>query len=227
MGMKCPKCGTDNLLTAVFCRGCHEKLDLNEMKPDTLVKDAKKRAALGKAPLWVRISSGVFGGLVVLILIGLICPVSQLKTNSISDELKDKFRSLRKESGEVVLSDADVTAILNSETEIATSAAIGNVKFSNLSVHIRPGNAATVVMQAKMYDAVPVCYVAKVTYTMEGGLQFSPAGARIGYVPMMFGLQNLVYDGFQRMLSGKKRLELIRARIKEASSSKGSVTLKY
>ena len=227
MGMKCPKCGTDNLLTAVFCRGCHEKLDLNEMKPDTLVKDAKKRAALGKAPLWARITSAVIGGLIVLILIGMVLPVSQLTNKDVSGELKDKFRSLRKDSGEVVLSDAEVTAILNAETEIANSAAIGNAKFSNLSVHLRPGNAATVVMQAKLYDAVPVCYVAKVTYTTEAGLEFTPAGARIGYVPMMFGLQNLVYDGFQRILGGKKRLELVRGRIKEATSTTGSVTLKY
>jgi uncharacterized membrane protein YvbJ len=36
--IKCPKCGSDNLLNAIFCRGCGEKLDLSELKPDSFLE---------------------------------------------------------------------------------------------------------------------------------------------------------------------------------------------
>ncbi len=32
--LRCPKCGTDNLLSAVFCRGCGERMNLDEIRPD-------------------------------------------------------------------------------------------------------------------------------------------------------------------------------------------------
>jgi hypothetical protein len=226
--MKCPKCGTDNLLTAVFCRGCHEKLDLNAMKPDALLHEAKKTAALGKTPLWLRITSAVIGGILVLILIGLVCPVSQLHVSPEgTPETGKKFKELRKGTGEVVLTNEEVTSILKAETEIEHSPAQGNMKFSNLSAYLLPGNRVKLVMQAKAYDFLPLSYVAKVTLAADGTLQFGADGARIGYVPMMFGLDDWVYEAFRRMLGGKRHLETIRGRIKEVSTSEGSVTFKY
>lgn len=31
--LKCPKCGSDNMLGAIFCRNCGDKLNLNDLRP--------------------------------------------------------------------------------------------------------------------------------------------------------------------------------------------------
>lgn len=40
--IRCPKCGVENMIGAIFCRGCGEKLDLDSLKPDEVQKAAKK-----------------------------------------------------------------------------------------------------------------------------------------------------------------------------------------
>lgn len=47
--LRCPKCGTDNLLNAVFCRGCGDRLNLDEIKPDNFADLGEKKSAdIGK-----------------------------------------------------------------------------------------------------------------------------------------------------------------------------------
>ncbi len=40
--IKCPKCEGENQIGAIFCRGCGEKLDLDDIKPETVMDAAKK-----------------------------------------------------------------------------------------------------------------------------------------------------------------------------------------
>ena len=41
--IKCPKCDADNQIGAIFCRGCGEKLNLDDIQPD-VVRDAAAKA---------------------------------------------------------------------------------------------------------------------------------------------------------------------------------------
>lgn len=34
--IKCPKCQADNMIGAIFCRGCGAKLEIEDLKPDTI-----------------------------------------------------------------------------------------------------------------------------------------------------------------------------------------------
>ena len=52
MLMKCSKCGYENQLNAIFCRGCGEKLNPSEVSPEELEKEAKKRKKAGKKINW-------------------------------------------------------------------------------------------------------------------------------------------------------------------------------
>lgn len=45
--INCPKCEADNQIGAIFCRSCGEKLELDEIKPDTVRKGAKKQVGSG------------------------------------------------------------------------------------------------------------------------------------------------------------------------------------
>ena len=87
MGLKCPKCGVDNLLTAIFCRGCGEKLDLNEMKPDALLNDEHTKSQRKGASKGQKTFVGVFFGLLGIIVLLAICPVG---ANGTSEGEPDK-----------------------------------------------------------------------------------------------------------------------------------------
>ena len=60
--LKCPKCGTDNLLTAVFCRGCGERIPLDELKPDDF-------ADTGAKPATNTTKQNIIGGIIIGVLV--------------------------------------------------------------------------------------------------------------------------------------------------------------
>ena len=47
MMIKCSKCGFENQMGAIFCRGCGEKIDMNALDPETVAK-SKDAAERGK-----------------------------------------------------------------------------------------------------------------------------------------------------------------------------------
>lgn len=47
MMIKCSKCGFENQMGAIFCRGCGEKIDMNSLDPETVAK-SKNAAERGK-----------------------------------------------------------------------------------------------------------------------------------------------------------------------------------
>ncbi|MBO5958990.1 MAG: zinc ribbon domain-containing protein [Lentisphaeria bacterium] len=52
MLMKCSKCGYENQLNAIFCRGCGEKLNPAEVSPEALAEEAKKRKKAKRKINW-------------------------------------------------------------------------------------------------------------------------------------------------------------------------------
>ncbi len=64
--INCPKCGADNQIGAIFCRGCGEKLELDELQPETVQEAA--RSAEGKPRTnWF----GIIKNVVMLVLLAL------------------------------------------------------------------------------------------------------------------------------------------------------------
>ena len=97
MGLRCPKCGVDNLLTAIFCRGCGEKLDLNEMKPDALLNDKHTKAQRKGASTAQKTFVGVFFGLLGIIVLVIMCPVGAKGTaeGEVDKKIEDAFSKLK------------------------------------------------------------------------------------------------------------------------------------
>ena len=98
MGLKCPKCGVDNLLTAIFCRGCGEKLDLSEMKPDDVLNDEHTKSQRKGASKAQKTFVGVFFGLLGIIVLLAMCPVGAKGTEEgeVDKALKTGFDMVNK-----------------------------------------------------------------------------------------------------------------------------------
>ena len=70
MLIKCTKCGFENQMGAIFCRGCGEKIDMNKLDPDTLAKNQKKSGSkVGK------VIGKIFS---ILILIAIIAAIASI-----------------------------------------------------------------------------------------------------------------------------------------------------
>ncbi|MBR4076395.1 MAG: zinc ribbon domain-containing protein, partial [Lentisphaeria bacterium] len=52
MLMKCSKCGYENQLNAIFCRGCGEKLNPAEVSPEALAQEAEKKKKASRKINW-------------------------------------------------------------------------------------------------------------------------------------------------------------------------------
>ena len=98
MGLICPKCGVDNLLTAIFCRGCGEKLDLNEMKPEALLNDKHSKAKRKGASPAQKTFVGVFFGLLGIMVLLAMCPVGAKGTEEaeIDKKIEEVFALVNK-----------------------------------------------------------------------------------------------------------------------------------
>lgn len=78
--LRCPKCSTDNLLSAVFCRGCGERLNLDEIKPDNFSElGDKNKDPNAKKNL---VGGIIIGAIVLILVVGTFFPgCGKLSTN--------------------------------------------------------------------------------------------------------------------------------------------------
>ena len=242
MGLKCPKCGTDNLLTSIFCRGCGEKLDLNAMKPDAIQKtggDAKTQKKTSPA------AKAVTAGLTVVLILfiaAFFCPTGGLRGNEPSEQAKKDFQTLQKSkssSGKkkknkkpapaqpksFTFSDADSTALANKTLGLPKTEG-NDVLPQNLSVRYQEENTLQLILTCKLFGFLPMDNVLYVKAEMNSGkLEFTPLSARIGFIPMVGGaLTDIVVQKITPTVDNST-LKNVRNNIKSISTSKGSVTL--
>lgn len=112
--LRCPKCGTDNMLTAIFCRGCGERLNLDEIRPDDFANIAPKKQDNTKQNI---IGGAIIAFLAVFFLIDVMFP-SCGKIATTEDDVKaatDKAVAalFSDQRGALTFEDKDVTALVN------------------------------------------------------------------------------------------------------------------
>ena len=226
MGLVCPKCHTDNLLNAIFCRGCGERLNLNEMKPEDFIqKDDKK----GVTPLWQKIFASVVFGIIMLIGGLMICPSGGASkgTEVSSEEVSKNYKTLlKKKEKSFTFSSADASALLTKAMNLPQQAG-GDILPQNFSVQFLDDDVIKVVMSTKVYGFLPVdyCVKAKFTVASKGNVTWEVLGAKMGQVPMLFGLRDIPVENVKRQAESCNDLEKIKKKTKSAKCSGGQITI--
>ncbi len=227
MGLICPKCGTDNLLNAIFCRGCGDRLNLNEMKPEDFLKKDDKKVT---TPLWQKIFASVVSGIILLIGGLMICPSGGAnKGTEVSEDVGKDYKVLLKNKTKdksLTFNSKDASALITKSMNLPQQAG-GDILPQNFSVQFLDDDVIKVVMSTKVYGFIPVdyCVKAKFTVASKGNVTWEVRSAKMGQVPMLFGLKNIPVENVKRQAESCSDLTKIKGKAKSAKCSGGQITI--
>ncbi len=179
----CPKCGTDNLLTAIFCRGCGERLNLDELRPDNFEPVNTLTPAQLRAKKINQITGIVLAIVLVILLIGLIFPVGTVDgSGELSPEASQNLTTLKtfgnapaeaEESGKkkkkkkeaeapkpagpseqtLTFSDTEASIIAVKTIGLPKDDNGGKVSWTNFSIRFHSDGTAQLILTAKFFKA--------------------------------------------------------------------------
>lgn len=245
--LKCPKCETDNLLNAIFCRACGEKLNLNELKPDTFLE--KKLTKSQKIMKVVnQVLSAIIAVLLITLIVGIFFPVERLTGNTPSEEATKNFQEAQNfgepvgrrpgrrpprdtenntpSSKSFTFSSQDSTALLNQSLHLPITGGDNKLTSENLSVSFAGDGSATLVLTCKLMGKVPMHNTVIVKPTVNNGvLAMNVQKTKIGFVPVPPQLNQRITQKFINLSGGSTALDKIKSKLSEVKVSAGSLTI--
>ena len=69
-GIKCPKCEVENQIGAIFCRGCGDKLELDNVKPTTV--KGKEKAKRSNYRLYIIVKNLILLSILLILILALV-----------------------------------------------------------------------------------------------------------------------------------------------------------
>ncbi len=188
--INCPKCGADNMVGAIFCRTCGEKLNIHELSPD--VFDAPPEPVGAKvAKIIQRVVILVVLVGVAALVAGLFYPVKVTVTGTLDEKesavAARKYAALQaptpRTPSQIPFSSAEATAVVNNALGLPSSDA-GSKKPELLSVEFLAAGSCRFVLKTLVFGKLPMytVVVAKPKVTTPGDVQFDIVSAGIGKV---------------------------------------------
>lgn len=165
--IKCPKCGSDNLLGALFCRNCGGKLNINELRPETENQRRQHQGVRVGRILYRLVVLAVLAA-VVGVLVGLFLAPTLRPQSALSDAeqaaAEKKFQSLSnvtplRQVEAVSFSAAEVTALANKHLlggKLEGNADAMVLAPEQITVDLLPSGYMLVVLKSKLMGKVPV-----------------------------------------------------------------------
>ncbi len=245
--IKCPKCGSDNLLNAIFCRGCGDKLDLSELKPDAFLE--KKLTKSQKIMKIVnQVLSAIIALLLITLIVGIFFPVARLSGNTPSEEAVKNFEEAQNFGVEATtrrrrrpsrdkeenkpssksfsFSSQDSTALLNQSLHLPITGGDNKLTSENLSVSFAGDGCATLILTCKLMGKVPMHNTVVVKPTVSNGvLAMNVQKTKIGFVPVPRQLNQKITQKFVTLSGGSTALDKIKSKLSEVKISDGSLTI--
>ncbi len=241
----CGKCGADNLIGAIFCRSCGEKLDLDSISPATV---SQKNESIGRNI--GGIIRRVIGGLVLVVvvgyLVGLFLPAPGAAKGEFDDaeskKLQGVYTNLFRNTGGTKYSlDANqVTWLANHATGLDKKSAVTDTGAQllpiRLSVNFLKGDQYKIVLHSMAFGKVSVYTTAVGRFEIvetagEGGaaatkkVTFKPSQVKVGKMTVPQALHPKVLDRVIVLTEEKPELDQIRANIAEISMVDDKVEL--
>ena len=174
--LRCPKCGTDNMLTAIFCRGCGERLNLDEIRPDDFANIGQKKQDTTMQNI---IGGSIIGAILVIFLVGWMFPAGGMIKTTDGEQAEWKGKTEKIEKGaSLQMTDKEATAFLN--------AYMGDTP---CTVHFLGDGKAKVVFPTKLWG-MPVRVTIVHSLSAGKGIETGAAESyKVGLFPLLESLQ--------------------------------------
>ncbi len=223
--LQCPKCGTDNLLSAIFCRGCGDRLELDNLKPEVFT-DNKQTKAQRIAKIVNIVLGIVLTVLIVLLAVGALYPVSgRIEIADPSEEALKNYNTLLKRgrSRSLTFSNEDASALVNKQLK-TFGGSPGTPEPEAVSVIFLGDGDVKLILSAKFkVVSLHTTVIATPTFASPGNMTLEVKKAKLGFLPLPEGLRPKMTDNFKTI--AKSTLESARVRIATATVSDGTATV--
>lgn len=230
--INCPKCGADNMIGAIFCRTCGEKLNLNELSPEIFdappVPAGVKIARMAQRIVILVIVLGI-----VAFLAGLFWPATLVTTGALDQNAlgvaQRKYQALQaptnRTPNQIPFSADEATAIVN-QTLGLPSAGTGNKKPQILSTEFLASGNCKFTLKTLVFGQVPMytTLIARPSVPSPGTVQFQVLKATIGKLPLVGGLRNQGIAQFTALNVGSVFANA-KAHVKDVAVTGGSCTI--
>ena len=237
--IKCPKCGADNLMNAIFCRNCGDKLDLSKLTAEQQFGDLGngKKPQSKAAKKMQQIANSLLTLVIVLLLVAVFLPGGGITGNTMSEELTKTAKAMKKaaEAKDYVIGEADLTNFLNANlgylvdptTGERVSAGNGDVTARNLSAQITP-ECVKVVMDCTLYGFIPLSVSANLTFNPVGNpgeiTVQEVSGTKIGLIPLPIDACNMMIEKFKQDVDSCAAINDIKKNVSKVILGDGQVT---
>jgi len=223
--LQCPKCGTDNLLSAIFCRGCGDRLELDNLKPEVFT-DNKQTKAQRIAKIVNIILGIVLTVLIVLVAVGALYPVSgRMAVAEPSEEALQSYNTLLKRgrARSLTFSSEDASALVNKQLK-TFSGSPGTPEPEAVTVVFLGDGDVKLILSAKLkVVSMHTTLIVTPTFASPGNMTLEVKKAKLGFLPLPEGLRPKLTDNFKTI--AKSTLENARVRIAKTTISDGSAVV--
>jgi len=223
--LQCPKCGTDNLLNAIFCRGCGERLELNDLKPE--VFQDKRLTKVQRIAKIVNIVLGiVLTLLIIVVVVGALYPVSgRIAVAEPSSEAQNNYDTLckRGKKRSLTFSNADATALVNKQFKTFSGTAGVPTPESVTVIFLGDGDVKLILTAKFKIVNLHTTLITTPAFPSPGNMTLEIKKAKLGFLPLPEALRPKLTDNFKTI--AKSTLERARVRIENATILEGSATV--
>ncbi len=237
--IKCPLCGTDNQIGAIFCRGCREKLDLDSLRPETMNQHEGKMGTKIFHVLRRIVTAAIFLYLLwalVAVFLSLELPQTPKLTDKENKVLTQRFRNLKRKikksrGEEFVFNSAEITALANQLTNLKDDPKKSGWALSPaiLNIQLLSDGTVRVILKSRLKDQIDMyTSVRGKFYVPEGedGVQFIMLSAKSGKLDMKFGLKKIALNRITILLSDIPLLADLKKNISEITVSADSISIR-
>lgn len=186
--LRCPKCGTDNLLSAVFCRGCGERMNLDEIRPDDFADLGTKKDSTTMQNI---VGGIIIGVLVVGFAVGFCFP--SCGALSTSEEGQSAAKRKYVDAPVVELTDQEATDLCCYMVGRANGESDGP-KVSKISTRYHGDGTMSIYVRTTFWGFVPASVTFADCNVGSSLVNFYGNSVRIGLLPVPEGLRETLTD---------------------------------
>ncbi|GEM_PF-4267237 len=216
--LRCPKCGTDNLLSAVFCRGCGERMNLDEIKPDDFANIGTKK---DNNTMQNIIGGAIIAVLLIGFIIGFCFPSFGVPGTTEDGQKAALEKYLGAPSG--TFTDQEITDLCNAM--LARKDVSDGHKVKKIAVTCNDDGTVNTYVSVSFWGFLPGTVKCCCNVNADDTVGLNGGGVKIGLLPLPAGMEESFFWPVRSACS--TAMSDLNTKVKEIKVSAGQAEVKH